>query len=79
MHNGYFTLAALAREWSVRLGGHVFTGAFSVNRGELTVGFARGDDEYSLRIGTLRPIQYAFGTEGVGRPRRNAASFFDRL
>lgn len=77
MLTNYFTLAALAREWQDILVEFSFSGAYSHHRGEITLVFERGEDAYSVRLGTTGPMQFAFGYEGESRPRRNVATFFD--
>jgi predicted ribosome quality control (RQC) complex YloA/Tae2 family protein len=76
MLTNYFTLRALAGEWNALLNGSSFEEAYSAHRGELTLVFQSAGEFISLRVGTVRPLQYAFAYPGHNRPKRNAASFF---
>jgi predicted ribosome quality control (RQC) complex YloA/Tae2 family protein len=77
MVNNYYTLYALAREWSPDLVGTMVADAFSQVRGELTLAFADPHREWMLRISTQAPFYFIFRSEGYSKARRNVATVFE--
>ena len=77
MVNNFYTVHALAREWSADLTGCVVGDVFSQARGELTIALADLDHEWMLRISTQAPFYFIFRGAGYSKARRNVATLFE--
>ena len=75
----YFTLSALAREWSADLKGFVLSDAYSQAKGELTLAFATAEESLMLKISVRRSFPYVFQSKGYNRARRNTATVFEAM
>lgn len=76
MITNFYTLQALAREWSRDMSGYILGDAYSQTKDELTIAFASPDNTYMMRARTRQPLQYVFRVEGFNKARRNVASLF---
>lgn len=78
MVTNFFTLAALTNEWQSMLGFRIGD-AYSQQRGELTLGLYReeDDDEWSIRIATVGGMPFVFRYAGHNRPRKNVTPLFE--
>ena len=73
----YYTIRALALEWSEVLVGATLTDAYSAARDELTLQFrTRDEEDTAIRISVKPGLAYAFRQEGSSRPRRNVTALF---
>lgn len=77
MINSYYTLSALASEWSKDLVGATLTEAYSQVRDELSLVFESGERVWTVRISTRSPFLYAFRAEGYSKARKNVATLFE--
>ena len=77
MVNTFYTLHALAREWTADLAGCVVGDVFSQARGELTIALTDSDHEWMLRVSTQAPFYFVFRSAGYNKARRNVATLFE--
>ncbi|MEM6286952.1 MAG: NFACT RNA binding domain-containing protein [Bacteroidota bacterium] len=75
----YFTLRALARDWTARLGGARVEAAWTQSPRELSLALHRGGEDHTLRVVCDPALPLLFRTDGAGRQRRNTADVFDGL
>ena len=78
MITNFYTLQALAQEWSTDLQGYIIGDAYSQTKDELTIAFASPDTTYMMRIRVRHPLQYVFRVEGFNKARRNVATLFQQ-
>ena len=78
MITNFYTLQALAREWSSDLKGYVLGDAYSQTKDELTIAVASPEKTYMIRARIRQPFQYVFRIEGYNKARRNVASLFQK-
>lgn len=80
MLSNFFTLRALADEWSLWLPGCVIEESYSQTKGELTISLRSPSRETcSLRISTRSPYRYMFCHDGQNRARKNTRSIIDDI
>ena len=78
MVNNFYTLHALAREWTPDLVGCVVGDVFSQARDELTIALADPAHESMLRVSTAPSFHFVFRSAGYSKARRNVATLFER-
>jgi len=74
--NNFYTLWALATQWSDILAGSTIADAWSQHRGELIIAVV-GHGQLHFRL--QAPVQCAFRAPRMARARRNTVSFFDHI
>jgi len=73
----YYTLAALAHEWNIQLGGARFADAYSHRPNELSLDFTADDgDAFGIRFSSKSGFVFAFGQPNPRRPKSNVKSLF---
>lgn len=75
----YFTLKALAEDWSLRFKDAVLGDAFTQHKDELILGIGTPHQDHMLRIEAQPSFFCVFRSDGFSRARRNTMTMFSRV
>ncbi|MGA7305333.1 MAG: NFACT family protein, partial [Rhodothermales bacterium] len=79
MISNYFTLSALAHEWSDILSGAVIRDVYSPHKDELAIDFSADGETETIRISVRPGFHFIYRGLRAGRPRSNVATLFGSL
>lgn len=77
MLTNYYTLSALAGEWSSSLPGATIADAHSPARDELSIDVVSGNDSFGIRVSVQPGFHFMYRADRAGRPRANVTTLFD--